>query len=80
MLRTLERMVGRDTWWAFLRRFHAQARFAHPTTADFTALLAETCGSGPAAFFENAITARADFDYGVDSVTPPDVANEGRVQ
>lgn len=70
VLRTLERMVGRDAWWAFLRRFHAKARFAHPTTAEFGALLKETCGATPAAFFEQAITARADFDYGVHSVTP----------
>ena len=72
LLRTLERMVGRDAWWTFLRRFHMAARFAHPTTGDFTRLLAETCGDQAAAFFDAATVADAVFDYGVDSVQPED--------
>ena len=72
LLRTLERMVGRDEWWTFMRRFHALSRFQHPTTDDFVWLLTESCGPGPAAFFDNAIRAGADFDYGVESVAPED--------
>ncbi len=70
LLRTLENMVGRDQWWTFMRKFHAQARFGHPTTADFTKLLAEECGSATAAFFEAAIGPGAVLDYGIGSVHP----------
>lgn len=70
LLRTLERMVGRELWWSFLRRFHAQSRFGSPTTASFTELLGEVCGPKAAAFFDNAIRAEAFFDYGIDTVRP----------
>ena len=35
LLRTLERKVGRVTWWSFLRAFHERYRFEQPTTRDF---------------------------------------------
>jgi hypothetical protein len=72
LLNTLERMVGRDRWWTFMRRFHEQARFGHPTTEDFVALLGTECGAGAAEFFRLAIRADAKFDYGIDRVSPAD--------
>ncbi len=68
LLRTLERMVGPDEWWAFMRSFHMQARFKHPTTADFVSLLRRRCGDAAARFFEQARGAGATLDYGVLSV------------
>ncbi len=68
LLRTLERMVPGDQWWAFLREFHARARFAHPTTADFQALLRERCGAAVADYFANATGAGATLDYGIHAV------------
>ena len=72
LLRELERMVGCDRFWAFLRRFHASARFGHPTTQDFAAALARDCGDDAAAFFSRATEAGAVLDYAVHSVSPAD--------
>ena len=72
LLRTLERLVGHQKFWTFLRTFAMRARFTHPTTADFERTLAEVCGADVAAFFTAARAAQADFDYGIESVSPPD--------
>ncbi|MEM7203734.1 MAG: M1 family metallopeptidase [Planctomycetota bacterium] len=72
ILRTLERLVGREIWWAFMRRFHMEARFRHPTTEEFTRMLAEMCGREAADYFNGAIAAQAVLDYGVERVEPPD--------
>ncbi|MFO1054342.1 MAG: M1 family metallopeptidase [Planctomycetota bacterium] len=72
LLRTLERMVGRTRWWAFMRGFAAAARFAHPTTEDFVAALAKDCGPEAASFFREASVAGAWLDYAVQSVSPVD--------
>lgn len=79
LLRQLERMVGRERFWAFLRRFHADTRFAHPTGADFVAALARDCGEDAAAFFRRATEAGAVLDYAVHSVSPADGRGEDRV-
>lgn len=68
VLRELERLVearepGR--WWAFLREFHQQSRFRHPTTEDFAALLQARCGAAIADYFRDVITAGAALDYGL---------------
>lgn len=72
LLHTMERMVGRDAWWTFLRRFHAQARFRHPTTQDFVRLCEESCGAPASDFFTRATAAEARLDYGVHSIHPAD--------
>lgn len=72
LLTSIERLVGQRKWWAFLRRFHAGARFRHPTTADFLATLRDSCGNAAADFFERATAAGVVFDYGVHSVSPAD--------
>jgi hypothetical protein len=72
LLRTLERLVEPARWWAFLREFHARARFRHPTTADFVALLEERCGTVAADYFRGAIRAGATLDYGIHSVEKQD--------
>ena len=69
LLNVLERLVGRDQWWQFLRTFHAQARFQHPTTEDFIRLLGEMCGDEATSFFRNAIAANSVMDYGIERVT-----------
>ncbi len=75
LLVTLERLAGRTRWWDFLRAFHEQARFRHPTTAEFRGLLAERCGPAVADFFARASEPQAEFDYGVASVeTSPGLA------
>ncbi len=79
ILATLERMMGRDRWWPFLRRFHAQARFAHPTFEDFLALLEEMGGPEIASFAREAATTTKALDYGIRKVERiPDL--EGRPQ
>ncbi|HLQ37578.1 MAG TPA: hypothetical protein VK348_07245, partial [Planctomycetota bacterium] len=68
VLRTLERLVEsreRGRWWAFLREFHQQSRYRHPTTAGFQELLAQRCGPALADWFRSAIAAGAVLDYGV---------------
>jgi hypothetical protein len=72
LLTTLERLVGRRQWWAFLRLFHARARLAHPTTDDFVALLRESCGPEAADYFERASRPGAVLDYGIHAVRPFD--------
>jgi hypothetical protein len=72
ILRTLERMVGRDRWWAFMRRFHAEARFDHTTTEEFAALLEAECGREAVTFFNSITGANAILDYGIHSVLPVD--------
>jgi hypothetical protein len=69
VLRTLERFTGHEAWWRFLREFHEQSRFGHPTTADFVALLREHCGVDAAGLFERCTAPAAALDYGVESVT-----------
>ncbi|MCA8957189.1 MAG: M1 family metallopeptidase [Planctomycetes bacterium] len=68
ILNVVERMVGRDRWWHFLRQFHSQARFAQPTTEGFVSLLEKSLGAAPAEFFRRAIAPQAVLDYGVESV------------
>lgn len=75
ILRSLERLAGRESWWAFLRKFHSQVRYRHPTTEEFQELLAQECGAPVAEFFRLAIGAQAGFDYGVYSVNP--ISGEG---
>jgi hypothetical protein len=72
LLRTMERMLGRDRWWEFMRRFHAATRFGHATTWKFLAMLGEHCGDDARRFFLSALAAQARLDYGVDSVEPED--------
>ena len=68
LLNVLERLVGRDRWWHFLRVFHAQARFQHPTTEGFIQLLGEMCGDEATSFFRSAIAANSVMDYGIERV------------
>jgi hypothetical protein len=70
LLNVLERIVGRDQWWEFMRVFHARSRFAHPTTNDFVSLLGEMCGEDVAGFFRNSIAGNVVMDYGIHSVSP----------
>jgi hypothetical protein len=79
LLRTMERMVGRDTWWEFMRRFHAATRFGHATTAQFLSLLGKHCGDDARRFFRSALAARAKLDYGVDSIEPEDGRGDRKV-
>ena len=79
LLRTMERMVGRDSWWEFMRRFHAATRFRHATTAQFIKMLGDHCGDDAQRFFESAVPARAKLDYGVDSVEPEDGKGDRKV-
>lgn len=72
LLRTLERQTGREAWWTFLRSFHTEFRFRHPTTPEFVARLAGDVGPAAADLFERATAAGAELDYGVASVAPAD--------
>jgi len=79
LLRTMERMVGCDRWWEFMRRFHAATRFRHATTRQFLAMLGQHCGEDARRFFRGAIAAGASLDYGVDSVEPEDGKGDRKV-
>jgi hypothetical protein len=78
IMRTLERMVGRDKWWAFMRRFHAESRFGHPSTEDFARLLLAECGPAAASFFRDITGAEAALDYGIHSVSPASGKGESK--
>ncbi len=68
LLTTLERMMGPEKWWPCIRRFHEQARFAHPTTKDFVRLVRKFGGDDVANFAREAFTTTKMLDYGVHSV------------
>jgi hypothetical protein len=69
LLETLERLLGERTWARILRTYHMRYRYAHPTTADFIAVVNELAGSDLTWFFEELLFATHDFDYGVASVS-----------
>ena len=58
-------MVGKTPWWAFMREFHAGARFNHPTTASFEELLGQRFGPDVVGFFRKATAGGARFDFGI---------------
>ncbi len=65
ILCTLERMMGFDTFWAMMRSFHEKARFAHPTTSDFLALVREFGGDETAEIAREFFYGTMMLDYGV---------------
>lgn len=68
---TLERMVGAERWWRFLREVQTRFRYRHVGDAEFGALLAESCGADAAAFFAAARRPGAVLDHGIAAVRPP---------
>ncbi len=66
LLSTLERLVGKERWWAFLRLYFQQTQYQHPNSAQFVALLEKELGAGPKNLFLAAIAANARLDFGID--------------
>jgi len=51
-LATMERIVGEERWLRALRTYYERYQFAHPTTEDFLAVIAEAAGPEARALLE----------------------------
>jgi hypothetical protein len=65
VLRTLERLLGEQTMLKVLRSYARRFRFAHPTTRDFIATVAEVTGQDWSWFFEETFFSSELCDYAV---------------
>ncbi len=68
ILSTLERMMGAEKWWPMMRRFHEQARFAHPKLSDFMALVKAFGGKEVHRIAKDCFFTTKSFDYGIERV------------
>jgi hypothetical protein len=68
-LRTLERLVGRQTMARIMRTYVERWRFRHPSSDDFFAVASEVAGRDLRPFFRAAFESPAVVDYAVGSVT-----------
>ena len=68
ILSTLERMMGAAKWWPMMRRYHEQARFAHPKLRDFMALVKAFGGDEVHRVAKECFYTTKSFDYGIERV------------
>jgi hypothetical protein len=68
-LRTLERLVGRQTMARIMRTYVERWRFRHPSSDDFFAVASEVAGRDLRPFFRGAFESPAIVDYAIGSVT-----------
>lgn len=64
-LQTLERLVGDETMTRILRTYARRFRFAHPTSADFVAVVNEVTGRDFTPFFAQTWYGSGAVDFGV---------------
>jgi hypothetical protein len=64
-LQTLEGLVGDDTMTRILRTYARRFRFAHPTTADFIAVVSEVTGQDYRWFFDQTWFSSEQCDYAI---------------
>ncbi len=67
-LRTLEGLVGAETWAAVLRTYAGRFAFRHPGAADFRAVAEEVSGRDLGPFFEAFVEGTEVLDYAVASL------------
>ncbi|MGE5126057.1 MAG: M1 family metallopeptidase, partial [Betaproteobacteria bacterium] len=77
VLQTLERLLGEETMVRVLRTYARRFRFAHPTTADFIAVVNEASGQDWQWFFDQTFYSSDLCDYGVLVERRPARAPEG---
>jgi len=66
VLQTLEAYVGDETMTRILRTYARRYRFAHPTTADFIAVVNEVTGDDYGWFFDQTFFSSGLCDYAID--------------
>jgi hypothetical protein len=71
VLQTLEGLVGEETMVKVLRTYARRFRFAHPTTADFVAVVNEVTGRDWRSFFDQTFFSADLCDYGVEVKSDP---------
>jgi hypothetical protein len=71
VLQTLEGLVGEETMVRVLRTYARRFRFAHPTTADFVAVVNEVTGRDWRSFFDQTFFSADVCDYGVEVKSDP---------
>ncbi len=69
VLGTLEGLLGEPAWPRIMRTYHMRYRFAHPTKADFLAVVNEISGKDMTWFFDELLDATRPFDYGVSGLS-----------
>ena len=67
-LLTLENVIGSDTMLRALHTYFDRFRFAHPTTADFRAVVEETANLDVSWFFDGLVTGRETLNYAVKNL------------
>lgn len=68
LLRTLEGLLGEQTWSRVMRTYHMRYRYKHPGKAEFIGVVNEVSGKDMTWFFDELLDSTQAFDYGVAEV------------
>jgi hypothetical protein len=68
LLRTLEGLLGEQTWARIMRTYHMRYRYEHPGKAEFIGVVNEVGGKDMSWFFDEFFDSTLTFDYGVAEV------------
>jgi hypothetical protein len=68
LLRTLEGLLGGQTWARIMRTYHMRYRYKHPGKAEFIGVVNEIAGKDMTWFFDELFDSTLAFDYGVAEV------------
>lgn len=72
-LRTLQHLLGDQTFARIMRTYFERWKLKHPTTADFRAVVNEVAGRDMNWFFDQFIFSTNTLDYAVDEVSSEEV-------
>jgi hypothetical protein len=72
-LRTLEGLLGAETFDRVLATYYGRYRFRHPTAGDFRAVAEEVSGRDLGFFFEQVVAGSELVDYAVTAIGPHEV-------
>jgi len=67
-LRTLEGLIGTESFSRAMRSYAERYRFRHPAKSDFVAVVNEVAGKDMTWFFDELVDGTRPFDYGVDGL------------
>jgi len=68
LLRTLEGLLGGQTWARVMRTYHMSYRYKHPGKAEFIGVVNQVAGKDMTWFFDEFFDSTQTFDYGVAEV------------
>jgi hypothetical protein len=68
LLRTLEGLLGGQTWARVMRTYQTRYRYKHPGKAEFIGVVNEIAGKDMTWFFDELFDSTLAFDYGVAEV------------